>query len=74
MIYSIICGAIAGWASGNLMRGKGFGFLGNIVVGIVGGMLGGWFLVGKGVVGQLVTATLGACLLIFLVDKIRGKD
>jgi len=38
----IVVGLIAGWLAGKLMGGRGFGFIGNIVVGIVGALLGGW--------------------------------
>ena len=59
------------------MRGGGFGVLGNIVVGIVGAMLGGWvfgFLgIGPegGVIGSLITAVVGACLLLFIVSLVK---
>ncbi len=38
----IIVGIIAGWAAGLVMKGKGFGILGNIVVGVIGALIGGW--------------------------------
>ena len=38
----IIVGAIAGWIAGKLMKGKGFGLLGNIVIGVIGALVGGW--------------------------------
>lgn len=44
-IYFILVGALAGWLVGTLFKGGGFGILGNIVVGIIGGILGGWVLV-----------------------------
>ena len=42
VIFWLIIGAVAGWIAGNLMRGGGFGLVGNIVVGIVGALVGGW--------------------------------
>ena len=42
VIFWLIIGALAGWIAGNLMRGGGFGLVGNIVVGIVGALVGGW--------------------------------
>lgn len=43
-LYFILIGALAGWAAGKLTKGESFGLLGNIIVGIVGGVLGGWIL------------------------------
>ncbi len=42
LLYFILIGALAGWIGGKLMRGEGFGLIGNIVVGIVGAVIGGW--------------------------------
>jgi len=73
VIFWLIIGALAGWIAGNLMRGGGFGLLGNIVVGIVGAVIGGWVfgLMGisaGGTIGSLITAVVGACVLLFLVS------
>lgn len=76
LIFTLIIGAVAGWLAGTIMKGKGFGVLGNIIVGIVGAMLGG-FLFGLlgvsagGMVGSLVTATVGAIVLLWLVSLIK---
>ena len=59
------------------MRGGGFGLLGNIVVGIVGAVVGGWVfgLLGiypeGGVIGSLITAVVGACVLLFIVSLVK---
>ena len=59
------------------MRGGGFGLLGNIVVGIVGAVIGGWVfgLLGifpeGGVIGSLITAVVGACVLLFIVSLVK---
>ena len=73
----IVIGAIAGWAAGELMRGDGFGFTGNAVIGILGAIVGGWVfsLLGLptdyGFVGSLFTATIGAIILLFTFGLIR---
>jgi uncharacterized membrane protein YeaQ/YmgE (transglycosylase-associated protein family) len=73
----LIIGAIAGWIAGKLMRGGGFGIVGNIVVGIIGAVIGGFvfqFLgvaVGHGFIGSLVTAVVGAAILLFLVGLFK---
>jgi len=69
----ILLGAIAGWLAGLIMKGKGFGTMGNIVVGIVGSILGGWLAGQLGISGaqtgglsisSILTATAGACILL----------
>lgn len=76
-IYFILIGAAAGWLGGQFMKGSGFGLLGNIVVGIVGGVLGG-FLFGilglssdGGMMGSLVTSTVGAIVLLYLARLVK---
>jgi uncharacterized membrane protein YeaQ/YmgE (transglycosylase-associated protein family) len=76
LIIFLIVGALAGWLAGKLMRGGGFGLLGNILVGIVGAFLGGFLLpmIGLnfgGTVGYFVTAFLGAVILLFIVGLIK---
>ena len=73
----IIIGGIAGWLAGKVMRGSGFGILGDIVVGIIGGFIGGIILgllvtTTVGFFGSLVTAFIGSCILIFIVRLISG--
>ena len=76
-IYFIIIGAIAGWGAGKIMQGGGFGLLMNIVLGIVGGVIGGWVfsLLGistdGGLIGSLVTALVGAVLLLYVARLIK---
>ena len=77
LIWFLLIGAAAGWIAGQLMKGRGFGLLGNIVVGIVGAVLGGYLFgmlgisLGGGLAGSLVTAVLGAVVLLFLVGLIK---
>lgn len=76
LLTVLIIGALAGWLAGKLMKGRGFGVIGNIVVGIVGAVIGS-FLFGLlgvkagGLVGALVTATIGALVLLYLVNLIK---
>ena len=75
LVWFLVIGALAGWLAGQVMKGKGFGLIGNIVVGIVGAVLGGhlfgWLGLGGGLVGSLVTAVLGAIVLLFVVGLIK---
>lgn len=76
-ILAIIIGALAGWIAEKLMRSN-MGILMNIVLGIVGAVLGNFLATwifgatADGIVGQLLVATVGACLLIALVRLIGG--
>ena len=71
-IWFLLIGAIAGWLAGQITRGRGFGLMGDIVIGIVGAMVGGFVfsLIGLqafGTLGALVTATVGAVILLALL-------
>ena len=71
-------GAVSGWIASYLMRGKGFGILGNIITGIFGSIVGGFVfafigLTPDSMVGSIITATVGAALLLFIVGYVRSK-
>jgi uncharacterized membrane protein YeaQ/YmgE (transglycosylase-associated protein family) len=78
LILFLIIGALAGWLAGQIMKGRGFGVIGNIVVGVIGAVLGG-FLFGLlgfaafGLIAQLITATVGAIILLWIVSYVRRK-
>ncbi|MBE8723748.1 GlsB/YeaQ/YmgE family stress response membrane protein [Flavobacterium hungaricum] len=75
-LYFLLIGAISGWLAGQLWKGGGFGIIGNIIVGIIGGFFGGW-IAGKlgigegGLLWQIIIAAGGAWILLFLVSLIR---
>jgi len=76
LIWQIAIGILAGFLAGKIMRGRGYGILMDLLLGIVGSMLGGAVfgllgLYSSGIVGQLVVATVGAILLIYIVRKLR---
>lgn len=77
LLWFLLIGAAAGWLAGLLMKGRGFGVIGNILVGVVGAVLGGWlfrtlgFWPGGGLVGSLFTAFVGAVVLLFVISLIR---
>lgn len=77
LLIFLAIGAVAGWLAGTLMKGGGFGLLGNIVVGVVGAIIGGYVFdllgisLGAGLVGSIITATAGAALLLFVVGLIK---
>ena len=77
LLIILAIGAIAGWLAGILFKGSGFGLPGDIIIGILGGFLGGWLLprlgvhIGTGYGGLILTATLGALVLLFVISLIR---
>jgi len=76
VIIFLVIGALAGWLAGVIMKGGGFGVIGNIVVGVVGAFLGGWLLSKLGLsiggdFGGFITAVIGAVILLFIVRLIK---
>lgn len=73
----LLVGAVAGWLAGLVVRGGGFGLVGNIIVGIVGAFLGGWLFgvagiaIGAGIINTIFTAFIGAVVLLLLVRVIK---
>ena len=72
----LIIGALAGWLAGLVMKGRGLGVLGNIIVGVIGAFLGGWLLPMLGVsfggnIGLFITAFIGAVVLLAIVGLIK---
>lgn len=78
IVVWLIIGLIAGALAGMVMRGGGYGIIGDIVVGIVGALIGG-FLLGiagigaNGFWGTLLTAFIGACILIAILRALSGN-
>jgi uncharacterized membrane protein YeaQ/YmgE (transglycosylase-associated protein family) len=77
MIGVLIIGLIAGWLAGKLVRGAGYGVVVDILLGLIGAVIGNW-LFGKlgiaatGSLGFLATATVGAMVLVAAVHLLRG--
>ena len=75
----LLMGLLAGWLSGELVRGKGFGCLGNILLGLIGGVLGGWIfeqmhIAVFGFIGGLAAATVGAVVIVAVARGLSGSD
>ena len=76
IVMFLIIGAIAGWLAGVVMKGGGFGLIGDIVVGIIGAFIGGWLfgvlgIFAGGLIGAVITAFVGACVLLFVIRLIK---
>ncbi|QNT68489.1 GlsB/YeaQ/YmgE family stress response membrane protein [Defluviicoccus vanus] len=75
----LIIGLIAGWIAGKLIKGSGFGLLGNLLVGCGGAIAGGLLfsligLKGTGLIGSLVTAVVGAIVCLFIAAKLKNRS
>lgn len=79
LIWFLLIGLIAGWLAGKIMRGSGFGLIGDLVVGVLGAVIGAWLfgLLGIttwGILGSILVALCGALVLLWLVRLMRpGK-
>ena len=76
LLIFILVGIVAGFLAGKIMRGAGFGLFGDMVVGVLGAFLGGWVfgklgIVTWGIPGLLITALVGAMILLFLIRLIK---
>jgi uncharacterized membrane protein YeaQ/YmgE (transglycosylase-associated protein family) len=77
-IVAIVIGAIAGWLAGQIMKGSGYGLIGDIIVGIIGGFIGSWLwgvlhlpVIGGFWISAIITATVGAVVLLFVLRLIK---
>ena len=76
-IIWIIVGAIAGWLAGMVVKGGGFGLIGDIIVGIVGAVIAGWLLpqlgivIGSGIVAAIIDAFIGAVILLVIIKLVK---
>ncbi len=77
LLIFLIVGAVAGWLAGLVVKGGGFGLIGDIVVGIVGAYVAGWLFpklgisLGAGIGAEIVRAAIGAIILLLVIRLIR---
>ena len=73
ILWFLIIGLVAGWVAGKVMKGKGFGVIGDIIVGIIGAFIGGFLFralgisAGGGLIGSLIVAVIGAVILLYVI-------
>jgi uncharacterized membrane protein YeaQ/YmgE (transglycosylase-associated protein family) len=80
LIVTLVIGAIAGWLAARVLKKTGFGLVGDIIVGVVGGYIGTWLwdvlrlppLGGPWIVSAIITSTIGAIVLLVLLRLIRS--
>ena len=77
IIVALVIGAIAGWLASLIVRGAGFGLIGNIVIGILGALVASWVLPQLGVVlasgtlGAILNATIGGVIILVILSLVR---
>jgi uncharacterized membrane protein YeaQ/YmgE (transglycosylase-associated protein family) len=77
IVFFLLIGLVAGWLAGLVMKGRSLGLVGNLAVGVIGSFLGGWLFYyfnlsfGDGLIGSLITAFVGAVVLLFIIGLIR---
>lgn len=77
LIVILLIGLVAGWLAGVIVRGGGFGLVGDIIVGIIGAFIGAWLLprlgvpIGGNLLWEIVSATIGAVILLVIIKIIR---
>jgi len=79
LLWAILIGMLAGWIAGQFWKGDGFGLLGNLIVGIVGSVLGSFVasllsIQATGTLGNLIIAVLGAILFLWLVKYFNSRN
>lgn len=77
LLWFILIGLVAGWLAGQLVKGRGFGVLGDILVGVIGAVIGGFLFrelgasSGGGLMGSLIVATIGAVVLLLVLRHFK---
>jgi uncharacterized membrane protein YeaQ/YmgE (transglycosylase-associated protein family) len=77
IIIWLIVGAIAGWLAGMVVKGGGFGLIGDIIVGIIGALIAGFLLpqigivIGSGIIGSIIDAFIGAVILLIILRLLK---
>jgi uncharacterized membrane protein YeaQ/YmgE (transglycosylase-associated protein family) len=79
ILVILLVGIVAGWLAGKIVRGAGFGLVGDLVVGIAGAFVASWLFprfgiqLGTGIVSAIIYSALGAVILLLIVSLIRGR-
>lgn len=79
LLWWLLIGLIAGWLAGKIARGEGYGCITDIILGLIGSVLGGWLFTKLGILGggtlySLAAATVGAVILVSIVHLFVGSS
>ena len=78
LIVILFVGLVAGWLAGKVVRGAGYGIVGDIVIGIIGAFIASWLFprlgihLGVGIVYEIIYSAIGAIILLLVVRLVRG--
>jgi uncharacterized membrane protein YeaQ/YmgE (transglycosylase-associated protein family) len=79
LITIVLVGIVAGWLAGQIMRGGGFGLVGDLIIGVIGAFFGNWLFpqlgihLGVGLVAQIISAAIGAIILLLIIRLVAGN-
>ena len=80
LISWLLVGAVAGWLAGTIMQGRGFGCIGNVVIGLIGGVIGGWVFqkldiapLATGTLNEVITSLVGAMILLAIANILSPR-
>jgi uncharacterized membrane protein YeaQ/YmgE (transglycosylase-associated protein family) len=79
LIVILFVGLVAGWLAGKVVRGSGFGIIGDIVIGVVGAFIASWLFprlgihLGSGLVSEIIYSAIGAVILLLIIRLLRGR-
>ena len=77
IVIWLLVGAVAGWLAGMIVKGYGFGLVGNMVVGVIGSLIAGWLLprlgvfIGFGIIAEIINAVIGAVILLAVIGLVN---
>jgi uncharacterized membrane protein YeaQ/YmgE (transglycosylase-associated protein family) len=78
LIVILFVGLVAGWLAGKIVRGAGFGIIGDIVIGVIGAFIASWLFprlgihLGFGLISKIIYSSIGAIILLLVVRLVRG--
>lgn len=79
LLVILFVGLVAGWLAGKIVRGSGFGIIGDILIGIAGALIASWLFpklgihLGIGLVSEIIYSAIGAVILLLVVRLLRGR-
>jgi uncharacterized membrane protein YeaQ/YmgE (transglycosylase-associated protein family) len=78
LLWFLLIGLVAGWLAGQIMEGGGYGLIGDLIVGVLGAVLGGWIfgmlgIYAGGIIGSLIVATLGAIIFLAILRLVKRR-
>jgi uncharacterized membrane protein YeaQ/YmgE (transglycosylase-associated protein family) len=79
LLVILFVGLVAGWLAGKIVRGSGFGIIGDILIGIAGALIASWLFpklgihLGSGLVSEIIYSAIGAVILLLVVRLLRGR-